>query len=219
MRAAHPVRWGNLRRLDPIDDTDGAGRGTPIHRYYEAAFVDAHSANVRGRVLEYAQAAHSRRLGHDLATVDVLDIDPHNPAATVLADLGDHGSLPAGEYDCVVVGDALRYVPDLDAAIANLWQSLDEGGVLLLVSPVVAACRDDGPRLDRWRLLPAVLEEALMRADGRADLEVVTFGNRLSASAALAGLAAEDLRVEELAAHDSRFPVVVAARAAKPGAP
>jgi hypothetical protein len=50
---------------------------------------------------------------------------------------------------------------------------------------------------------------------GREDVEVTTYGNVLSASSFLYGLAAEELAPEQLAYEDPDFPVTVAIRAVK----
>ena len=52
-------------------------------------------------------------------------------------------------------------------------------------------------------------------AFGRGNVEVETFGNVLSASGFLYGLAASDLRDEQLAARDPLYEVIVAVRAVK----
>ena len=67
---------------------------------------------------------------------------------------------------------------------------------------------------DRWRVTSTGLEWLLTGLpDARP--EITTYGNVLSCAAFLYGLAAEELRPEELQAFDREFPLVVAARVVK----
>ena len=67
---------------------------------------------------------------------------------------------------------------------------------------------------DRWRVTSTGLEWLLTSLPG-ARPEITTYGNVLSCAAFLYGLAAEELRPEELQAFDREFPLVVAARVVK----
>ena len=69
---------------------------------------------------------------------------------------------------------------------------------------------------DRWRVLPAGLSTILQRTCPSSECEVVGFGNLLVAMSALLGVAAEELRSEELAKHDSDFVIITCARVRKP---
>jgi SAM-dependent methyltransferase len=149
--------------------------------------------------------------------IDILDLDPSAPAATISADLDDAGSLPAHAFDCVICTQTLQYVRDLDTSLSNLWQSLAPGGVLLLSLPATAQ-RDPDPNLvDRWRVLPGGLLTLVERNCPGAEHEVTGAGNLLAAVAFLLGLAAEDLTPEELGTDRSEYPLLSLARVQKPG--
>src|SRR2546430_15816546 len=57
------ARWGNLRRLEPLSETFGWDRGTPIDRVYIEQFLSSHAADIDGRVLEVKDARYTERFG------------------------------------------------------------------------------------------------------------------------------------------------------------
>src|SRR4029453_6418016 len=130
------VKWGSLRRTRPFSRYWGYDRGTPIDRIYIETFLHAHASDVKGNGLEVMTPAYLERFGGDrVVRRDVLDIDPANTQATVVADLNDADSLPAARFDCIVFTQTLHLVPVTRVALANIWRALAPGGVLLLTVP------------------------------------------------------------------------------------
>lgn len=209
------MRWGNLRRLEPVSPRWGSERGTAVDRGYIEHFFEEHRYLITGHVLEVRDARYSTQYGHDLTAIDIVDIDPRNDDATIIADLAERGSLPAGAFDCVVVPQTLVYVTDPVAAVANLWDSLSPGGALLLTTPAIARLDPDVPDLDRWHLMPAGLEQVIRQACPDAAATIRGYGNPVVAVAFLHGIAAEELRPADLAAQHPGFPVVVTAAVRK----
>jgi len=210
------VRWGGLRRTTPLSRSWGYDRGTPIDRVYIEQFLTKHGADVRGSCLEVLNAEYTHRFGGShVASSDVLDIDTANPLATVFADLNEPDSLPAERFDCIIFTQTLHLVPDMRTAVANIWRALAAGGVLLLTVPAIGRhqARQDFHH-DRWRVTKTGLEWLLAGVTD-APANVTTYGNVLSCVAFLYGMAAEELRGEELQAFDREFPLIVAARVAK----
>ena len=95
-RRLRRVWWGTLRRRDPISHRWGYDRGTPVDRHYIESFLAAHTADVRGYVLEVKDSTYTRRFDGGVTQAHVVDIDASNPDATIVADLSVPGSLPAG---------------------------------------------------------------------------------------------------------------------------
>jgi Methyltransferase domain len=212
-------RWGNLRRRRPFSDHFGSDRGTPVDRVYIDHFLAEHAADVRGHVLEVGDAGYTRRFGASaVISSDVLDINPGNGAATIVADLGQPGSLPDARFDCFLLIQTLQYVADVPAALDNAWRSLRPGGVLLVCVPGISRLDPDpGPDHDLHRFTPAGLAATLRATLPEAGQpRVVGYGSLLAAVAFLYGIAAEELRPEELAAYEPHYPVLAAARVAKP---
>jgi SAM-dependent methyltransferase len=220
-RSAHTpspgsLAWGDLRRITPCSRKWGYDRGTPIDRVYIEAFLAKHAHDIRGTCLEVMSADYTRRFGANrVGQADVLDIDPANTVATVVADLGEPDSLPAGRFDCVVFTQTLHLVADMRIALDNVWRATAPGGVLLLTVPALG--RHDarqGFHHDRWRVTRTGLEWLVAGLPG-ARSETTVYGNVLSCTAFLYGLAAEELSPEELNVLDPEFPLIVAARLVK----
>jgi SAM-dependent methyltransferase len=215
-RALHPVRWGGLRRFEPVDAIWGFGRGTPVDRWYIGRFLESHARDVHGRVLEVMSPTYAGTHADGITSIDILDIDPANDNATIVADLCDTGSLPIRAFDCVILTQTLQYVRDFDLALATAWESLAPGGVLLLSVPSISKGPPHGAAAERWRILPPGLLTALQRTCPSPEIEVVGFGNLIVALSALLGVAAEELRREELERYDSDFVINTCARVRKP---
>ena len=210
--------WGNLRSTRPFSDDYGWDRGTPVDRVYIERFLARHAADVRGACLEVRDASYVRTFGGTAVEVaEVLDIDPDNPEAGVIADLGDPGSLPTGRYDCFVMTQTLHLIPRPEVALRNAWEALRPGGVLLLTVPALSRHQPQpGPSQDFWRYTPVGLRALLEGVLSEADTLVTGYGNLLACVAFLEGLAAHELRPEELGIQDPHFPLIVGARVQKP---
>lgn len=215
-RSVRRVRFGSLRRLQPISRGWGSERGTPIDRIYIDRFFAEHADAIRGRVLEVRDPRYASAHATGVEHVEIVDIDPRNELATIVADLADPGSLPAAAFDCVIVPQTLVYVRDLGAAVANLWQSLSPGGTLLITTPAIARIDPDAAGDDRWHLTPAGLAEIVRVSCPSGHAAVAGHGNPLVAIAFLHGLAQEELKPDELEFEHPLFPVVVTAAVRKP---
>jgi SAM-dependent methyltransferase len=208
-----------LRRPYPFSERYGFDRGTPVDRRYLDAFFAAHADDITGHVLEVKDPTYCDRFGVAVERVDIVDIDPNNRRATLIADLAESGSLPSSTYDCVVIPQTLQYVDDPLSAVANVWQSLRPGGVALFTAPSLSRRDPHLPDDDRWRFLPAGLETLLRRACGGGEVSVEAHGGLTSSIAFLLGLAAEELRDRDVQRVDENWPVLSCARVRKPEEP
>jgi SAM-dependent methyltransferase len=219
-RSIQRVRWGDLRRVEPISRTFGFERGTPIDRYYLDRFLADEAEAIRGVVGEISEARYAEAFGAGrVQRIEVIDIDPGNPRATIVADLTAPGSLPGASFDCLLVFQTLQYTHPLGTALRTCLDALAPGGTLLLALPGLAPHDTHVPiEGDHWRFLPAGVDALLREAAPRARVEVRGYGNLVAATAALHGLAAEELTPRELAHQDPGFPVLVCARVDVPTA-
>jgi hypothetical protein len=207
--------WGDLRRMDPVSDRWGYDRGLPVDRYYIEGFLRRNAGDVRGRCIEVLNAAYTRRFGGDRVTeADVVDINPANDEATVVADLTVPGALRAGYYDCFVLTQTLPVVYDGRALVRTCYEALRPGGVLLVTAP--SLCRYSPHPEDHWRMTDRSMTRLLTEETDGEDVEVEMFGNLVTSIAFLTGVASEELEPAELDHRDGRFPVVVTARLRKP---
>jgi len=216
------VDFGDLRRTSPLCADYGYDRGLPIDRIYIEAFIAKHTADLRGCVLEVQEDDYARRFGGTaVERCDVLDLDPTNPRATVIADLTDAPQLAAESYDAIILTQTLQLIYDLDAAVATLHRLLKPGGVLLCtVSGISSVGRSGGEDAQWcWSFTPGSLQRLLAARFEPDAVSAEAFGNVLTAVAFLEGLAAAELEPAEFEARDPAYPVVVAARALKAAHP
>ena len=159
----------------------------------------------------------TRRFGTGVERIDVVDIDPHNEHATLLADLTEAGSLPSSAYDCVILTQTLQFVSDVEVAVLNVWQALRPSGVMLVSVPVTSRLDPtSGTSGDYWRWTPAGLALQLRQLLPDADITVVGLGGLVATLAFVHGLSAEELDASELDVDDPHFPLLACARVAKP---
>ena len=206
---------GRIRSSKPLSNDWGYDRGTPIDRHYIEGFLARHAADVKGRVLEVQEDDYSRRFGGDrVSQVDILNVDDSNPRATIVGDLADAATLPAGQFDCIILTQTLHLVFDMAAAIANVHRALRPGGVLLITVPGISpldalAFRDSW----YWSLTEPSLRRLLSGPFDPQKVELETFGNLYAATAFLHAAAVEEVSKRKLDRFDRRYPVIVAARA------
>jgi SAM-dependent methyltransferase len=215
--------FGDLRRTEPVSRLWGANRGTPIDRIFIEAFLGDHRAAVTGDVLEFGNRNYSTRFrnGRPGAT-DIFDVDPGNPNATLVGDLASPEGLPEEAFDCILCIQTLQFVRDLPTAFGALHAMLKPGGTLLLTVPGIAQIVQGArnPWEDYWRLTPSAVRLLASSAFPPERVRsVACFGNVLTATAFLQGIAAEELDPDELQQHDPAYPVIVALAARRDGGP
>ena len=216
------VWFGSLRRLTPISRSHGYDRGTSIARYYINQFIAANAADVKGHVLEIGWDLYTKTIGADRVTKgDVLSY-VEAPKATIVADLTCATSahqIPANTFDCIICTQTLEYIYDPKAAVSHLYRILKPGGVLLATFPGISRVdRHEG--VDDWGTYWYFTEQSARRLFQTyfpaEDILIKAHGNVLAAIAFLHGLAAEELRQEELAILDPEYAISLAIRAVKP---
>jgi len=211
------VRFGDLRRATPMSGDFGYSRGKPVDRHYIESFLDRHRQDIGGRVLEIGDNAYTVQFGGDrIIMSDVLHVSAANPRATFVGDLANGDHLPSDTFDCIILTQTLHLIYDLHKAVATLHRILKPGGVLLLTAPGVSSVdRGEWGGSWYWSFTPAALCRLLAERFPSTDLSVSSYGNVLTASAFLYGLAEHELTSEEFDARDASYPVIVTARAVK----
>ena len=213
------VDLGDLATHTPISSSWGFDRGLPIDRYYIETFLDAHRIDFRGDVVEIGDCTYSTRFGSEaIRSVDILDVDPNNPKATLTADLASAPNLSDSSFDLVLCTQTLQFVSDPQAAVETIHRILRPSGVALVTVPTISPLADPEKlnKLNRWRFTDAGIEMLFAPTFGRANCTVQAFGNLLSAVAFLHGLAMEDMAKADLDLYQQRYQMLVTVRAAKP---
>ncbi len=216
-RLTRPAFLGTLRRTAPLSDHWGRERGRPIDRYYIEDFLAARRGAIRGRVLEVLNADYTDRFGVGVEQRDVLDVDPANERATLVADLAEADEIPDNLFDCFILTQTLQYIYDLRGAVGHAHRILRPGGTLLCTVPTTS--RIGRRELDReyWRLTAAACERIFRDTFTGGDVEIRSRGNVLTGIAFLVGMAAEELSRRELEFDDPFFPLLVTVYARKAG--
>jgi len=212
VRPGNRVVWGSLRRTRPVSDHFGYDRGTPVDRPLIEGFLARHRSLVRGRVLEVKAPDYTRRYGGAAVTSEVVvDIDPTNAAATLVADLCEPGSLDALTVDCVILTQTLQFLTSPDAALRNVWACLAPGGSLLVTAPCTSGVDPWLGDHDFWRFTANGLRVLLEQCCPGAEIATEPLGNVLLCVGFLYGLAAEELDESEYAVSDPNFALTVGA--------
>jgi SAM-dependent methyltransferase len=216
-RVGH-VDFGDLRRLAPISSTWGFDRGVPVDRFYIDRFMRSHERDVRGRVLEIANPAMTRRYGGDRVTrSDVLHPVAAPAPVTLVGDLATGEGIPEAAFDCAIVTQTLLLVYDVQAAIRTLGRILAPGGVALVTVPgITKISREDMDQWGQfWSFTSASLRRLFNESFDSERVSIEAYGNVLAATAFLHGLSAGELTEDELLHRDRDFEVLLAVRAAR----
>jgi peptidoglycan/xylan/chitin deacetylase (PgdA/CDA1 family) len=216
------VDWGDLRRTDPISREWGYDRGEPVDRRHIHDFLAAHSSDVRGSVLEVQEDDLTWAYGGPrVSAATVVDIDPSNVRATVLADLRCAPALSSEQFDCIILTQTLHVIDDMTAALRECHRMLKPGGILLATLPAASrVCLEYGQEGDLWRATPAGARSLFRSAFAPSTIMTEAFGNVLTNTAFLHGLASSELADADFEPSDPYFPVVTGVRARKgPDAP
>ena len=211
------IRFGDLRRTTPVTRTWGYERGLPIDRYYIEHFLARNAADIRGRVLEVGDDRYTWKFGFPAVTSsDVLNVLAGDPQTTIVADLSRPEQLPACRFDCVIITQTLQLIDDVRSAIRTVHQMLRPGGVVLATLPGISQTHhEDWGAHWRWNFTALSARTLFESAFSPADVTVETRGNVLAATAFLHGLAAADLRGDELDHYDPDYQVSILVRARK----
>jgi SAM-dependent methyltransferase len=189
----------------------------PIDRVYVERFVGGHTTDIRGRVLEIAAPDYTEKYGAQVERVDILMATEGSPQATIVGDLTDAPHIPSDSFDCAIVTQTLQFVYDVRAALATLHRILAPGGVLLATMPGLTKISppEDEQFGEWWHYTGRSARRLAEEAFGDGNVEVETFGNVLAATGFLYGLAAADLKPDEIDARDPLYEVVIGLRAVK----
>ena len=216
------MQWGDLRRISPISTTWGFDRGTPVDRFYIEAFLDRRRSDISGRVLEVKDNGYTERYGRQVTRSDVLDVNPTNPRATIVADLTAADQIQSDSFDCFILTQTLHQIFDLRSALGHARRILKPGGVLLCSLPSVSRVdvheESTGgyEESDFWRFTAASIRGLFHDFFPAGSVDIETFGNVLTCTAFLYGLASVELAPDELAHTDPCFPLIFCVRAVKP---
>jgi SAM-dependent methyltransferase len=222
MASSASFDFGGLCGLSPITNDWGFARGQPIDRVYIEQFLSHHRGDIRGRVLEIGDNSYTLRFGEGRVGESITaDVNADGAKATMIADLTDAPQIADGTFDCVILTQVLELIFDVEAALRTVSRILKPGGIALITVPGISQIGTDATESAAWSwsFYPKTLRRLLVRYFDPQKLIVESYGNVKTAIGFLAGLAQEDLAPDDFQHNDSRYPLIVAARAIKPGPP
>ena len=216
------VRCLQFRRLQPL--RHGRQRGTPIVRYYWERYLQEHQADIRGSALEIGTTGTIRKFGGMLVTcAEAIDLSPHSPEVSVVADLSRADHVPSDRYDCFVNQFTMHLIYDAEAALYHSIRLLKPGGVLLInfscVDYYFPRGLDMGTGeplfLYRW-YTPIQVENMLRSLSLRPEnYTLYIYGNLFTRIAYQMNMPAEELTRRELAFVDPGHPLLICVRVVK----
>ena len=217
-RRGPAVDMGDLRLLEPPSRRFGEDRGQPICRWYIERFLDENRALVRGRVLEVAERTYTNRFADDrVSESTILHASPDNAEATIVGDLATGQGIPGDRFDTAILTQVLNCVFDVQGAARTVYRLLAVGGTALVTVPAIApVSRYDVERWgEYWRFSEQSVRRLFEPLFGAGNVQVASHGNHAVAHAYVAGMAAGELREDELLANDPDYPIVITAIATR----
>ncbi len=216
LRISHPAWLGTLHRTSPVSSRWGFDRGTPIDRYYIYNFLTQHRSHIRGNVLEVGRLDYTVRLGSDVEECEVLDNNPSNSKATLIADLEKPLDIPSNQFDCLIFTQVFQYIFNLKPCLEELHRILRPGGVLLATLPCVSRIDTSyGVEKDCWRFTGSACQRLFGSVFGKENVLIESYGNVLSCITFLEGIAYEELSRRELDKKDPLYPLIIGVRTIK----
>ncbi|NIO22032.1 MAG: methyltransferase domain-containing protein, partial [Candidatus Aenigmarchaeota archaeon] len=178
------VRFGDLRRLKPINEHWGSDRGLPVDRYYIEQFLSENSTCIKGRVLEFGDDRYTRKFGtENIIESDIINLlKESHPETTIVADITSASHIPSDSFDCVIFTQTLQFIYDFRAAIQTLYRILKPGGVLLATFPGIS--QSSGKTWDEywcWKFTSLSAERLFKEFFPNNSVEVEAHGNLLAA--------------------------------------
>ncbi|MGL4881520.1 MAG: methyltransferase domain-containing protein, partial [Waterburya sp.] len=184
-------------------------------------FLLRQSQDIQGRVLELLDNTYTLRFGGDRVTQsDILHAPMGDiaPSVSIVADLTSADNIPSDSFDCIILTQTLQFIYDFRAAIKTIYRILKPGGVLLLTVPGISQISREDMDLwgEYWRFTSLSVQKLFEEVFGQTTIQVENYGNILTATAFLYGLATQELRQSELDYHDPNYEVIITLRAVKP---
>jgi SAM-dependent methyltransferase len=213
------VRFGSLRRLNPISFEWGSERGLPIDRYYIKRFLSINAHDIYGHVLEIGTDRYTREYGGDrVRKSDVLHVAENKPQVTIIGDLTNADHISSNHFDCIILTQTLQTIYDVAAAVKTIFRILKPGGVVLATVPGISKIsRYD---MDHWGYYWSFTTRSVKRLFEALFLEknvhIESYGNVLAAISFLHGVAMEELKKRELDYIDPDYELLITIRAVKP---
>lgn len=198
------IQYVSLLKNKPVSSKFGFDRGTPIDRYYIERFLNDHRQYVSGNILKIGGVKYSKKFSYGNNNKFYClthDTPPHSKDISFIkGDLTKEESLPEGLIDCFICTQTFNFIYDVRTAIRGAYKLLKEGGVLCAtVSGLSQISRYDMDRWgDYWRFTDLSIRKLVGEVFLKNNIQVFVYGNAMSATALVQGLAVEDIQDKSL---------------------
>lgn len=200
-------RYLSLNTVKPASTKYGFDRGKPTDRFYIEKFMEEHSDFIKGRCLEIVDNTYTVRYGGNKVQIsDALDIFK-TPKANIHGDLRNLHNVESNLYDCLIVTQTLNVVDRYEDAIKECYRILKPGGVLLVTMPTLSPTWN--LKINLWRFTPESSQYVFGKHFGEKNVEVKSYGNKLTSEFFWIGFAVEDLELDEFNSFDKNWPTII----------
>lgn len=211
------VSLGDLDRTTPLSVAFGYDRGGPVDRYYIENYLQAHSALIRGRILEIGDNEYTLKYGgSNIQQSDVFHVDVTNTTAAWTGDISNAPQVPDNLYDCIIFTQTLHLIYDYNGAIATCFRILKPGGTLIITVPGISHIAQDMWGVYwLWAFTDNSMRMILGERFDDQKVKLETFGNVLVATAFLYGMGLPEIKKKKMDVHDKHYQVIIAGIATK----
>ena len=199
-----------LASIRPLNREFGFSRGMPIDRYYIEKWLEENKRLIYGDVLEIAEDTYTKRFGRDDAVPHILHVDIEQEGF-IKGNLETGEGIEENSVDCIILTQTLPFIYNCKNVISNLYKALRKGGnALFTTGGISQISRYDMDRWGHfWSFTTASLKRLIEESEFGINYEMSVYGNVKTACALLYGVAAEELKQEELEFSDEDYPVSV----------
>jgi Methyltransferase domain len=198
------IDWGSFNRKNPICHASSFTRGTSIGRYYLIKFVEEIRDQVVGNVLEIGSVPKDRESYNfsDRREYHVLNLEA-GPGVDIVGDAHDKSLIKPESCDSIIIFNVLEHCYAPWQVVENIHSWLKVGGKCFCLVPSAQRLHDRPA--DYWRLLPDGMS---LLFKNFAKHKLYVYGNPMSVVAVFHGIAAEEIKTEDLDAFHADYPVL-----------
>lgn len=199
-----------LASVRPLNREFGFSRGTPIDRYYIENWLEEKKGLIYGDVLEIAEDTYTKRFGRDDTVSHILHVSIEQEGF-IKGNLETGEGIEENSMDCIILTQTIGFIYGCKNVISNLYKALRKGGSALLTTGGISQIsRYDMDQWGHfWSFTTASLKRLIEESEFGVNYEMSVYGNVKTACALLYGVAAEELKQEELEFLDEDYPVSV----------
>lgn len=196
----------------PLNRAFGFTRGTPIDRYYIENWLESNKRLICGDVLEIAEDTYTKRFGTNNVVSYILHVSIEKEGF-IKGNLETGEGIEENSMDCIILTQTIGFIYHCDKVIANVYKMLRKGGAALVTTGGISQIsRYDMDQWGHfWSLTTASLKRLIEESKFGMNYDMTVYGNVKTACALLYGVAAEELREEELEYSDEDYPVSICA--------